>query len=235
MIDLAENLVRYMLRVMMPPFPLSLRGIVTENPIVVPLFLLALILPVSILLFRRAAPKQKNLLFLMAACFFVSLLPVLGMKASLFDTQSERFLYLPGVFATGFFTVAMISLFKERKLSLIVIVGTIFLQGIFLQRSNKNWVQAGKLCFGIAESVAEYDADCIYILAIPDSYHGAYVFRNGLNEAVTMLTAEESNYIVICRISSYGDSLFSGNEDRINLDETERTVITCVDGRIHSF
>ncbi len=232
---LAENLVRYTLRVLIPPFPLSLRGIVTENRMVVPVFLLALILPVSIPLFRRAASKHRNLLFLMAGCFFVSLLPVLGMKVSLFDTQSERFLYLPGVFAAGFFTVAIVSFFKESRLSLIIIVFTIFLQGFFLHRSNENWIQAGRLCSGIARSVAEYDADSIYILAIPDSYQGAYVFRNGLNEAVTMLTGEESNYIVICRISSYGDSLFPGNEDRINLDETERTVITCVDGRIQSF
>lgn len=229
---LAENLVRYTLRVLIPPFPLGLRELVTENPLIVPLFLLVLVLPVSIPLFRKAKLKQRNLLYLMAGCFLVSLLPVIGMKASLFDTQSERFLYLPGVFATGFFTVAIISLFKERKLSLIVIVCTIFLQGFFLHRSNENWTQAGRLCSGISESIAEYDADSIYILAIPDSFQGAYVFRNGLNEAVAMLTGEESSYIVICRISSYGDSLFSENEDRINLDETERTVITCVDGRM---
>lgn len=229
---LAENLVRYTLRVLIPPFPLGLRGIVTENPIVVPVFLFALILPVSILAYRRVTKEQKNLLYLLAGCFFVSLLPVLGMKVSLFDTQSERFLYLPGVFASGFFTVAIISLFKERKLSLIVIVCTILFQGFFLHRSNENWTQAGRLCSGIVESIAEYDADSIYILAIPDSFQGAYVFRNGLNEAVAMLTGEESNYIVICRISSYGDSLSSNSGDSISLEDSHRIILTCISGRM---
>ena len=229
-ISLAENLVRYTFRVFIPYLPLSFRGFVTENPIIVPLFLLVLILPILFLVFKRATAKQKNFLFLMVGCFFVSLLPVLGMKVSLFDTQSERFLYLPSVFATGFFTVALISLFRESKLSLIVLVIMILFQGIFLQRSNGNWREAGRLCSGIAQSVAEYDADSIYILAIPDSFRGAYVFRNGLDESVAMLTGRKSKYTVYCKISSYGDSLVSENASRIDLDETERTVITCADG-----
>ncbi|MCK5786697.1 MAG: hypothetical protein KAH54_09085 [Candidatus Sabulitectum sp.] len=230
----AENLVRYTLRVLLPPFPPGLRGVVTENPIIVLLFFVLLVLPVSILVYRRAEQKKKNLLFLMTGCFFASLLPVLGMKVSLFDTQSERFLYLPGVFASGFFTVAMISLFKESKLALILLICVIFLQGIFLHRSNENWAHAGRLCSTIAQSVSEHDADSVYILAIPDSYRGAYVFRNGLNEAVAMLKGGEPDYIVLYKISSYGDSLISENVNLIDLDETERTVITCVDGRMQS-
>ncbi|NOQ22641.1 MAG: hypothetical protein GQ565_08335 [Candidatus Aegiribacteria sp.] len=233
-VNIPENLIRYTFRVFIPPLPVSLRQVVLSFPLLVPITLLLLLVPFGIALHRKATGKQKRILLLLIGCFFVSLLPVLSMKVSLFDTQSERFLYLPGVFAAGFLTVATVSLFKESRTSLVILVVLIFVQGIFLHRSNGNWRQAGRLCSSIVQSVSEYDADSILILAIPDSFRGAYVFRNGLNEAVTMFTGRESNYIVYCRISSYGDSLFLDNGNRINPYETQRTVISCVNGRMRT-
>ncbi|MCD4706125.1 MAG: hypothetical protein K8S62_00115 [Candidatus Sabulitectum sp.] len=231
-VELAENTVRYTFRVLIPSLPVSLRMVVTDSPVLVPLVLLVLMLFLFVFLHKRASDVQKRLLFLLAGCFFVSLLPVLSMKVSLFNTQSERFLYLPGVFAAGFLTVAVVSLFKKSRTILGILVLVILFQGFFLQRSNKNWKQAGRLCSSIAQSVSAYDADSVIILSIPDSYRGAYVFRNGLNEAVTMLTGEESNYIVICMLGPYGDSLYSDRENQIILEYTSQTVLAFVNGKM---
>ena len=227
---MAENLVRYSFRVFIPPLPVSFRHLVLSHPALVPATLFLLVVPLGIAVHRKANRNQKRLLVLLAGCFVISLLPVLSMKVSLFDTRSERFLYLPSVFASGFLTVAVASVFRKTGTAVVIFVVLTIIQGIFLHRSNENWRQAGVLCSRISESVSEYHPDSVFILAVPDSFHGAYVFRNGLNEAVAMFTGEDRDYTVYCKIGSYGDSLFCENAELPDLGETERTVITCVDG-----
>lgn len=193
---LIEHLIRHLFRALIPPLPYSFRGAVLENLYIIPLLIFAFLLFTAFWVHKKATMKQKRFLVLMVYLFCVSLIPVIGMKVSLFDSQSERLLYLPGVFATGFFTFFLFSLFKESKLALIILSSVILFQGIFLFKSNRNWVQAGKLCSEISEIVSEYDSDSIYIEAIPDNFNGAYVFRNGLNDAVEMLTGKEAVYCV---------------------------------------
>ncbi len=228
----AESFVRYAFRVFIPPLPISLRHMVLSHPALVPVTLFFLVVPLGIAVHRKADTRLKRLLLLLTAGFVVSLLPVLSMKVSLFDTQSERFLYLPGVFASGFLTVAVASVLRKAGTVTVILLAFAVIQGIFLYRSNENWRQAGALCSDIAESVSEYDADSVYILAIPDSFHGAYVFRNGLNEAVALLTGEEQSYTVYCKISSYGDSLFCENTDMPDLNETGCTIVSFSDRAI---
>ncbi|MCK5133444.1 MAG: hypothetical protein KAR40_14985 [Candidatus Sabulitectum sp.] len=230
-VGVAENFVRYTFRVLIPPLPSGWRMVITNNPVLVPLVLLVLTVPVFAVLHRRASRVQKRLLLVLAGCYIVSLLPVLSMKVSLFDTQSERYLYLPGVFAAGFLTVSVVSLLKKSKTVLFILALVIPGQVFFLQKSNENWKQAGRLCSSIAQSVSAYDADSVIILSIPDSYRGAYVFRNGLNDAVTMLTGEEADYTVVSKINFCGDSLYSEGESRI-IPDPSRTVLAFVNGRM---
>lgn len=231
--SIPENLIRYIFRVFIPPLPaVPLREVVFSFPFLIPAALLLLLIPSGIALHRKATGKQKRILFLLIGCFLISLLPVLSLKVSLFDTQSERFLYLPSVFAAAFFTVAVISLFKESKKTLLIISVFILIQGVFLHRSNRNWDQAGRICSSIAQSLSEYESDSVLILAVPDSYNGAYVFRNGLNEAVAMLNGERSDYIVICMINSYGDSLSTDTRTGMSIDDSHRIILSFTNGRM---
>ena len=47
-----------------------------------------------------------------------------------------------------------------------------------------------------------------------------------------MLTGEESNYIVICMLGPYGDSLYSDRENQIILEYTSQTVLAFVNGKM---
>ncbi len=232
LVDVLENLTRYLFRVYVPPLSYDLRETILANPIIIPVSILAFFLPLSVLVYKKASRKQIRFLVLMAGLFLLSLIPVLGMKVSLFDSQSERFLYLPSIFASGFFTVLTISLLKEGKLAIMVLICFIVFQGIFLHKSNRNWVEAGRLCSEISEIISEYDSDSIYIEAIPDSFNGAYVFRNGLNEAVELLTGNESDYVVIYYTNSYGDSLSSSAELPVILKNDVRLTINCYEGTL---
>jgi len=88
---MAESFVRYTFRVFIPPLPLSLRHLVLAHPMLIPAALFLLAAPLVITVHRKAGTRQKKLLLLLFVCFVISLLPVLSMRVSLFDTQSERF------------------------------------------------------------------------------------------------------------------------------------------------
>lgn len=176
-----ENLIRYSFRVLIPPLPLSLRCHVLGSPLIVVIFLSFVLL--FMWLPRRKKIQGHRMLFILAGCFVVSLLPVISMKVSLFDSQSERFLYLPGVFAVIALVEWAFIVFSNRTALVILLVFGL-LQGVFLYRSNRNWKTAGEICETIALEVYRNGMRSV---EIPDNYNGAYVFRNGLSEAISML------------------------------------------------
>ncbi len=176
--ELTGNLVRYLFRVFAPPLPLSIRSFVLSNAALVPAFLASVFAAMWVLYRKRCAESGKQIL-LFAGCFLVSLLPVIFMKVSLFDSRSERFLYLPGVFASLMLVKWMYSVIAARRIAAIVLILFSLLQGVFLYRSFRNWQIAGEMCREIVSSGS---------VEIPDNYKGAYVFRNGYEEAVLIFS-----------------------------------------------
>lgn len=170
-----ENLFRYSFRVFIPPLPGSFRPLLSRTPWLLPVVLTG-ILASAVILYRYRKGNWKKLAFHIS-CFVVALLPVVFMSVSLFDTRSERFLYLPGVFAVFALLQWTFTVFSRRVATLLLLVFAL-VQGGMLYRSNRNWKKAGELCLEIA-------GDCE---AVPlDNYNGAYVFRNGLKEARLLL------------------------------------------------
>ena len=174
--SVAGNLLRYLLRVFIPPLPGSLRPFLEGHIYLIPLlagvFLICLLYP----LYRRSREDFREVLRYMAM-FLVSLLPVVFMSVSLFDTRSERFLYLPGVFAVLALVKWAFSVLSLKRAAVLILVFAV-LQGAFLYRSNRNWKRAGEICREVISS-----GDCTNA---PDNYRGAYVFRNGCSEAMEL-------------------------------------------------
>jgi hypothetical protein len=180
---LIENSVRYMFRVFIPSLPHVLRPFVLHFPAAVLLFVAVIASALWFFIRRSGRKKEENLFLILAGCFFVSLLPVILMKVSLFDSQSERFLYLPGVFAVIALCQWAYSVFSRRT-AFITLLAFSVLQGAFLYRSNRNWKTAGEMCSSIALEISQSGPGSV---EIPDNYNGAYVFRNGLSESILML------------------------------------------------
>ncbi len=176
MASVAGNLLRYLLRVFIPPLPGSLRPFLEGHLYLIPLltgvFIVCLLYP----LYRRSREDFREMLRYMAM-FLVSLLPVVFMSVSLFDTRSERFLYLPGVFAVLALVKWAFSVFSLKRAAVLLLVFAV-LQGAFLYRSNRNWKRAGEIC---REEISSGDCS-----NAPDNYRGAYVFRNGCSEAMEL-------------------------------------------------
>ena len=143
----------------------------------------SIILAIALLFaFRNRMNKEKTFPILVG-CFLISLIPVLFMKVSLFDTQSERFLYLPSVFAVIALVQWITSIVPQQK-ALIILLLFGCLQGIFLYRSNRNWKIAGEMCAAIVNDSLQNGISLS--TPPPDNYRGAYVFRNGLDEAISL-------------------------------------------------
>jgi hypothetical protein len=170
----AESMARYMFRFFVPPLSEAARPFLIRNPFVLPLYLFAAAAFFGFFFLRKSFDRRA--FAVLVAGFFVSLLPVVFMKVSLLDTRSERFLYLPGVFAVMALVNWAFQVFGKRT-ALVVMTAMALFQGAFLYRSNMNWRRAGEMCVElISEPVA----------SPPETYRGAYVFMNGYEEALQL-------------------------------------------------
>jgi hypothetical protein len=124
---------------------------------------------------------------LLAAVF----LPVLPVYALLFispDLENGRYLYLPA----AFWAIALIALMSSANgLSRVqsTVLGVAMLTGVVgIQMHLTSWREAAQLrdrVLAAAEATLT-DAPCspVSFTGAPDSVRGAYVFRNGLSEAI---------------------------------------------------
>jgi len=160
-----------------------------------------------------------NVLFflLLIGCFFLATLPVISMEVSLFDTQNERFLYFPSIFASIgmiFIVITVIqSLFFRRIIFFIVIVFSAY----HLWNVNEQWVLAGQISQNILTTLVEQTTrPDIVILNLPDNLNGAYIFRNGLTRALKVFM--KAKHIHAVYISAYQN--LNSNQDTFELIQT---------------
>ncbi|MFO7626210.1 MAG: hypothetical protein R6V62_02995 [Candidatus Fermentibacteraceae bacterium] len=170
----AESIARYMFRVFVPPLSEAARPFIARSPLALPLFLFATTACAVFFALRKNFDRRTFAVLVLG--FFVSLLPVVFMRVSLLDTRSERFLYLPGVFAVLAIVNWVFQVFGKRT-ALVLLTALALFQGAFLYRSNMNWRRAGEMCGELIREPVAYP---------PDNYRGAYVFMNGYEEALLL-------------------------------------------------
>jgi len=113
--------------------------------------------------------------------------PVLGSSVSLADTRDERFLYFPSVFvAIGAVYLASRIGFSRRTLATVLGIWLVAASGA-LWHVNGTWAVAGRLTRTMTmEMSALASAETVIVANVPERYRGAWVFRNGFREAVTI-------------------------------------------------
>lgn len=201
------NLLRYILRVFLPGLPRSsMHFFESHLALLIGIAIASILILVIILRRRRSLTRNRIvLLLLLATCFMICLLPVMTLKVSIFDTLSERFLYLPSAFASIFLVAGIITFIPNRTVSTIVLSILILLEFSALQLINTRWTTAGRLSQRIASEVSFVDPDSTVILNVPNNFQGAYIFRSGLTDASTIFLGmeKENEYRVISTHSLY--------------------------------
>lgn len=179
--SLIENLVRYTIRVLIPPMDLpELTGVSV-------LVLLAVAVVVVMRLIRHersSAPMKASLLA--GLLFLAALMPVLTLRIGVMDTQSERYLFFPGVFiCIGLAAVVRNPNFSGR-FSTFLLMALVLVSGAGLFGVSFRWCRAVELSEELSLQLAGLEPDENVVMNLPDNYRGVYIFRNGVEAATTI-------------------------------------------------
>ena len=139
---------------------------------------------------HRPARRYLLALGLGITCFVILLIPVFTLQVSTVDTQGERFLYFPSLFAAWVLVVVVAGLQSRARMRLALVVAYTVVSALFLLTQIETWRSAGALSGRIAKQAAEHATASetkVVLLNVPADLRGAYVFQNGLPEAVSLL------------------------------------------------
>jgi hypothetical protein len=177
------------------------------------------------IVFRRrqygpAARKEQNrFLSAVTLLFLFSLLPVINLRLSLYQTLGERFLYLPTVFSCLLMAYLAATLVRKQALWISILICVLGFYSVRLYQTNRSWSEAAQLSRSITDELVDSAArDRLVILNLPDNLRGVPVFHNGLPEALeyfqTRKRYKQVDIIAFQDLQSAADevSLSSGTE-----------------------
>jgi protein O-mannosyl-transferase len=129
--------------------------------------------------------EQNSLLLTLVALFLFSLLPVINLRLTLYQTLGERFLYLPTVFSCLLIAYVTAILVRRRMLWLSLLTCILGFYVVSLYQTNRSWSEAAQLSRSITDELVDSSTrDRLVILNAPDNLRGVPVFHNGLPEAL---------------------------------------------------
>lgn len=167
----------------------SIAPTLSDSSVFVNVLSVACIVSVGIFVFRLVKNSGKNDWYIagtLLLCFVVSTLPAISLGTSLFDSQGERFIYIPSIFISILIAYAVC----RKPLRIVVKVSIslyIIIHSYSLHTSARHWKDAGQLAEAILQQIDELNlSGPVDFLCVPDNIKGAYVFRNGLPEGVSM-------------------------------------------------
>lgn len=133
--------------------------------------------------------------------FLVTALPTLSIRISQNSTSSERLLYLPSAFSLILLAVFLqlaVASAGRRWLLLAMICIPLTLQTAL---AMEPWREAGRATAAVLETIIEDEgAANTYLLGVPDSIRGAYVFRVGIGSAMRLAGAKGDKAILVHRV-----------------------------------
>lgn len=153
-----------------------------------------LMLAVLAAMYIRWKRRQRSIpwtILLLAALYLISLLPVINLAISKTLTEGERLAYFPSAF--GILLLAAVLDFIIERLRTVVAVGACLavVSGLLLIRAESNWKDAAEITHGIRNSLETMDGGgTLVILNLPDNLKGAFVFRNGFRDMLSLIALD---------------------------------------------
>ena len=224
---LRDRLLEAIVRSVSPPLPSAWHASLFK-PLQSPVFYLFVLLigavTAAAILWRRRFNQatdrqfQNRFMLTLIALFVVALLPVINLRLSMHQTQGERFLYLPTVFACLLIAYVAAILIRSPTVYLILITALLGFYSWSVYRTNLLWREAAQLSAAVSHDVAHAALKApLVVLNAPDNLRGVPVFHNGLPEAALWLlpsdVAKPIQIVAFQDVQSLADEiLISGNE-----------------------
>ena len=138
--------------------------------------------------------KRTRLLGLFLLLFFVALFPVLNLETPFnYSIQADRYGYLASAF---FYAFVAIGLFGwTKKIYHFLMAGLFILHITLLQQTIGEWEKAEIIKQNIIEQFPNEREKEFFILNIPDNINGAYIFRQGLWQALKIYKQVNQSHI----------------------------------------
>ena len=129
--------------------------------------------------------EQNGFLLALLLMFLFSLLPVINLRLSLYDTQGERFVYLPTIFTCLALSYLSAILVRNRRVWMVILICWLGFYTAALYHTNQRWRDAAQVSRTVLEDLSDSAThDRILIINTPDNLNGVHLYRNGLPEAL---------------------------------------------------
>ncbi len=160
-------------------------------------FLVMGVLALGVVYFRKISPRIR-LIAVSLLLFSLALLPVINLYFNyLFYIENDRYGYLASVF----FFIALALLFSHLPKWVDWAATAIFclLSAGLLWQTNEYWAKSTEVYFSLLEDFRWSDEKEVFVLAMPDNYFGANMFRNfsgegiGLRDALIYVAEKPTN------------------------------------------
>jgi hypothetical protein len=133
----------------------------------------------------------------LAVATLFALVPAAGLSVRFHDGQGERFLYLASAPLCIAIACVIGFLLRERWAAVTVLALLAVAAAWALDAPTRRWDVAGRVASEVVEALRrESQGRELAILNLPDNYEGAYVFRNGLHEALNSGLRLEERFTV---------------------------------------
>lgn len=134
---------------------------------------------------RRLSGKRKIRYYLVLWGLFISLILPVRFGLSTRTSEGDRLLYFPSAFLCILLSYWIMTVSRKPARKYVVIAVTGYFS-FFLYKSIAQWDLASKATEAIRTAVSSPGDTTKAIINIPDELDGAYVFRHGFNEFLTL-------------------------------------------------
>lgn len=180
-----------------------------------------LIIIVIILFLSLRNKTYRKLLSFLILSYGLMIVPVLNLDTSFkFEIQSDRYGYLPSIFAYSLLIFMVFSVIKE-KFAIVLFVIMITINMFFLIPTIDKWNKAGKYAIELLKNYPLSKNQKAYILNLPDNYQGAYMFRNSLDYGLHLYKDEGYNFEKIRNLAQI--NIFSNKNETETIKMADRT------------
>jgi hypothetical protein len=150
-----------------------------------------------ILLFRKRRADRMYFLKIMLLLALACSVPVLS-GVSTKTSESDRFLYFPSLMLCTGIGYVLVSRIRQVRLFAAVSLLICLYHLFFLEKNNANWTKASDITRNILQKIKSLkNTKETYLINLPDEYEGAYIFRHGLKEALTIDHTDSAGLVII--------------------------------------
>jgi hypothetical protein len=136
--------------------------------------------------------KRNMPLWFLLALSICAMVPAINLRISVFDTQGERFLYLSSAFFSIAFAYLLAKVVTNDKLRRAMLGCLLLFYTLTLWQTNRIWAATARISQEMVNDIAAQSTrDHLIILNVPDNHKGAYLFRNGLEQALQTFQREK--------------------------------------------